>query len=86
MEEPLSTKVTKINNRWHCRLFRGEKIIDEMACSDQRDVGFCMYTMLRWYAKMSYLPVSPMAEATRHRNKPHPKTGAKIWYQKDLPC
>ena len=84
MDEPLSTKVTKISNRWHCRLLRGEEIIDEMACDNQQNIGFCMHEMLRWYAKMSYMPVSPMAEAARHRQKPIHKVDGKVWYQKDL--
>ena len=50
---PLKTdiKVTRINDRWHCRLTGDGKFIDEMACEYRTDVGYCCRTMMRWYDK-----------------------------------
>ena len=67
--EPLTIKITKINNQYHCRLICNGTLIDEIACRDKRDLSFCSAHLLRWYAKMSYEPHSPMAEASRARQK-----------------
>ena len=82
-KEPLSTRVTKINNRWHCRLYRLDEVHDEMACTDQRDIGYCMREMLRWYDKMSFEPFSDMAIASRNRGKNF-KVHGKVFFRKDL--
>ena len=81
--ERLTTKVTNINGRFHCRLFDYNKLFDEMACKDKRDISFCMYTMLRWYDKLGGR--SRMASRSRDRamRKP-PINHSKIWYKKDL--
>jgi len=80
IEEPLSTRVTKIGNQWHCRLYRFDEVYDEVACVDQRDIGYCFYHMFRWYSKMCGGPESPMAEASRHRQKNY-KAYDKIIYK-----
>jgi len=49
----LRIKVTKINNRWHSRLFENDNVIDEMACVKSEDIGWICREMLRWYDKMS---------------------------------
>jgi hypothetical protein len=38
-----------------------------MACKKKQDIGYCTQEMLRWYDKMG--GVSPMAEASRNRQK-----------------
>ena len=82
--EELTTKVTKINNRWHCRLYNVESVFDEMACSDQRDIGYCMKEMLRWYDKLGFEPFSKMAIASRHRIKNNQNIHGKIYYKNDI--
>lgn len=82
-DDPLTTKVTKIKNRWHCRLYRDTVVHDEMACSDRRDISFCIREMCRWYDKMGYLPHSKLADASRHRGKNH-KIHGKIFYRHQL--
>lgn len=69
MTEPLHTRVTRINGRWHVRLMRDHEVLDEMACQLQEDIGWCCYYMLRWYDKLGYQPHSPMADAARDRGK-----------------
>lgn len=66
--DALTTKVTKIENRWHCRLMKGDVVFDEMACYKQTDIGYCFKEMLRWYDKMGWTD-SPMASASRDRQK-----------------
>ena len=67
--EPLTTKVTRIGNFYHCRLFREGKLHDEVACNLKEDIGYCMYWMLRWYDKMCFEPFSNMATAARYRSR-----------------
>ena len=69
MNEPLTTKVTRIGNFYHCRLFREGKLHDEVACNLKEDIGYCMYWMLRWYDKMCFEPFSNMATAARYRSR-----------------
>jgi len=82
-KEILSTKVTRINDKFHCRLYKKDKVFDEMACNDKRDISFCMSSMLRWYDKLG--GSSKMASNARSRlNKKALKPFGKIWYKKDL--
>ena len=76
----LTIKVTRINDRWHARLLRGQEIIDEMACRLQCDIGYICREMLRWYDKMG--GVDKFAEAARSRQTLCPS--GKIWYQNQL--
>ena len=80
----ITTKVTKINNRFHCRLLNeNDDVLDEMACKDKSDIGFCFSEMLRWQNKLG--SKSKMAEASRDRRiKKFPKANGKIWYQNQL--
>lgn len=75
-------KVTKINDRWHARLFSptGE-ILDEMACSQRKDVGSICRIMLRWHDKLGGM--SKYADWSRHRQEPNPISG-RIWYRPQL--
>jgi hypothetical protein len=67
--EPLSIKVTKIGKKWHCRLFRLDKIHDETFCLEKSDIGRCCRDMLRWYDKMGWEPYSKWADWSRHNNE-----------------
>ena len=71
-KEELSTKSTRIDNSWHCRLLREKEVLAEMSCEDKRDISYCFREMLRWYDKLG--GSSKMASASRHRQKGgHPK-------------
>jgi hypothetical protein len=76
----LEIKVTHINNRYHVRLYHGTDILDEMACVDQRDIGYICREMLRWYAKLG--GNSAHASAARHRQTQAPC--GRIWLRREL--
>ena len=80
--EELTTKVTNINGRYHCRLLKGDKVLSEMACVEQADIGFCMTYLLRWHDKLG--GTSQMADKSRHRGKNDMAKG-KIWYPSQIP-
>lgn len=84
MEEPFTTKVTKINDRWHVRLIHIEdgSIVDEMACDNKENISYLCFVMLRWADKMGW--VSPMALASRKRQDKMYKAPGIIWYRKEL--
>ena len=78
----LTTKVTKIKNRWHIRLLGDNgKIWDEMACDTRANIGWCCAEMLRWYDKLG--GNCKMAASSRHRGKRVLNPG-KIWYRNRL--
>lgn len=83
MKESLCIKVTKIKNRWHARLYdkKTNDLIDEMACEQKIDISYICSVMLRWADKIGF--VSPMASASRTRNKNVDNQG-KIWYRYQL--
>lgn len=66
-KEYLDIKVTKINKRWHARLFNINTgfIYDEMACECIEGIGWICTEMLRWHDKCGGM--SPMAQAARRR-------------------
>ena len=78
----LATKVTTINGRHHCRLLKGEKVLDEMACKLKEDIGYCIRYMMRMHDKCG--GTSLMADASRHRDKNQTAKG-KIWYSSQIP-
>lgn len=83
MEEKLRTKVTYIHNRYHIRLLEEDLLINEMACREKADIGWCCAYMLRWYDKLG--GSSNMASKSRdryHKVSKDPK--GKVWYEKDL--
>jgi len=82
MEEYLSTKITTINGRHHCRLMEGDKVLDEMACELKQDIGYCIRYMLRIHDKCG--GTSQMADSSRHRGKNVSAKG-KIWYPSQMP-
>jgi hypothetical protein len=69
-------KATRINNRWHSRLIENGKVLDEMACGLQEDIGWICRELLRWYSKMG--GVSRFAESARKRQTGTHK--GKVWY------
>lgn len=79
MSDP-EIKVTHINNRWHARLIQDGKILDEMACNVQSDIGLICREMLRWYDKNG--GSSEYASKARSRYS-GPYTG-KVWYRNHL--
>lgn len=83
MEEVLTTKVTTINGRYHCRLIHKERgVVDEMACREKVDIKYCIQYMMRMYDKCG--GTSKMADRSRHRTAlPTPK--GKIWYPSQIP-
>ncbi len=82
-KEPLTTKVTKINYKYHCRLFYKNEVFNEMVCKEQKDIRFCIKEMLRWYDKCR--GDSQMANASRNRNNlNNNKPIGKIWYNNQL--
>jgi hypothetical protein len=81
-KEYLATKVTNINGRYHCRLLKSDKVLDEMACELQEDTGYCIRYMMRMHDKCG--GTSLMADASRHRGKNQTAKG-KVWHQNQLP-
>lgn len=67
VEDPCEIKVTKIKDRFHVRLFVNGKLFSEMSSDDRRDIGYMGKDQLRWASKLGV--DSPMAEASRRRNK-----------------
>lgn len=83
--EQLRTKVTWIKDKYHIRLLEHDLLINEMACREKKDVGWCIAYLLRWYDKLG--GDSLMATASRRRSwATRYSTGpvGKIWYEKDL--
>jgi hypothetical protein len=81
----IKTKVTRINKRFHCRLIdiHNNIVLDEMACKEKCDIGFCFSEMLRWQNKLG--SSDKMAESSRNRRiKKFPKSIGKIWYKNEL--
>lgn len=79
--EPM-IKVTKIKNRYHCRCYLGEEIVDEMACTQKEDIGVICNIMLRWLHKCS-IHISDYTERARHSSVQREPIG-KIWYKNEL--
>lgn len=77
-KERLDIKVTKINNKWHARLYNLNtgQILDESACKLKSDIGWICREMLRWYDKLG--GISKFASAARNRQKGKPE--GKVYY------
>jgi hypothetical protein len=73
----LEVKVTKINKRWHSRLLKNSKVLDEMACELQEDIGWICREMLRWHQKLG--GISKFADVGRHKQKCNHK--GTVWYK-----
>ena len=67
VEEPCEIKVTRIKDRFHVRCFVNGRLYSEMSSDERQDIGYLSKEQLRWVSKMGI--DSPMAEASRARNK-----------------
>lgn len=79
-DNQLHIKITRINNRFHARLYLDSDVLDEMACRDKIDIGWICREMLRWFDKCG--GVSDMASAARARHTTKPK--GRVWYKVQL--
>ena len=75
-------KVTKINKRWHARLYFDDKVVDEMACNCSEDIGFICKEMLRMFQKMG--GNSQYADKARHRKSTVRSPASKIYSRINL--
>lgn len=63
--EPVSVKVSTINNWFHVRVFYSGKLFSEVRCNERLDVSRVIQQELRWVNKLGY--ESQMADRARHR-------------------
>lgn len=76
----LKLKITRINNRFHARLYLDSEIFDEMACQEKVDIAWICREMLRWFDKGG--GVSDWASAARVRQTSKPV--GRVWYKVQL--
>ena len=74
------TRVTRIANKWHCRLYVNGELRDEMACVYQQDIGWCCRQMLRWFDKTTVGNAHSSNARTRILRDPH----GRVWYRHQL--
>lgn len=79
-EANLRIKVTRINRRWHARLYRDGVVIDEMACDNKQGISWICREMLRWFDKLG--GISKWAMNARQNQTPQPD--CRVWYQNQL--
>jgi hypothetical protein len=76
-----TTKVTRIKNRYHARLYHGTNIIAETACELRIDIGHICRYMMRWEDKMGG---DCQTKSSRHRLNSNPDNYrgpvGKVWY------
>jgi len=80
-DEPLTTKTTLLApSLWGCRVIwkATGKPVMEVRVESKTDIASAYADMLRWIDKSTAI-ISPMAVASRHRQKPH-KCHKIIWY------
>ena len=74
MEEYKHTiKVTSINGKYHCRLFRNDKLVSEIQVTLKEDIGWACREMLRWQDKLGYISQFDSAARVRQMKTPYPK-------------
>lgn len=75
-------KVTKIGNRYHARLFKGERIVAEMSCELRIDIGYICRQLMRTEDKMGGDRVTS-ASRNRLNTKSINFKGpvGKVWYR-----
>ena len=78
----LDIRVTKIGNRWHARLVKGDIVLDEMACSERVDIGWICREIMRWADKG--FDQDEFTSASRYRHNKDSQPVGKIWYQPAL--
>lgn len=79
--DEITTKMTTINGRHHCRILKDGIVEDEMACKLKEDIGYCFRYLLRMYDKCG--GTSIMADKSRHRGKNNSAKG-RIWYPSQI--
>jgi hypothetical protein len=72
--EPLTTKLTRIGNWWHCQVFANGKLYDELRCDTKADIGWCFREIMRWYDKMGGCSKWASSARKRHGEKENYKT------------
>lgn len=72
-------KVTRINNRYHARLFVNGIFSDEMACELRSDIGWICREMMRWCDKLG-AGNNHTDSARRRHNKDSAPRGKVLYY------
>jgi hypothetical protein len=62
-----STKVTRLNNNYHCRVFVDNILNQEYYCTNKSMIGSTIREMLRWEDKCGN--ISKLASSSREREK-----------------
>lgn len=75
----MNIKVTRFNNKWHARLIIDEIVIDEMACENRMDIGWCCREMMKWADKLGRYS-SKYTAAARQRHNLDSQPVGKIYY------
>ena len=78
----LDIQVTKIGNRWHARLVKGDIVLDKMACSERVDISWICREIMRWADKG--FDQDQFTAASRERHNEDGQPVGKIWYQPAL--
>ena len=77
----LKTKVTFIKDKFHIRLLEDDILLNEMACKNKVDIGWCCANMLKWHDKLG--GSSKMASKSRERwAKRSLSPVGKVWHIK----
>lgn len=79
----IDVKVRRIGSKWHTRLYVNNKVHDEMACTDRRDIGKICRIMLRWLDKTGS-GNKWTASARRRLNEDSPGFYGEIFYRPQL--
>lgn len=81
-KDTLDIRVTRVNNRYHARLFCEGRVIDEMACECRSDIGWICREMLRWDDKLG--GGTAWASAARHRQTSTALLAGRVWWRIQL--
>lgn len=73
----MNIKVTKLNNKYHARLYRDDILISEYACNSKLDIGYMCREMLTWQDKLGNGNAWTMSARIRHNKDNSPVD--KIW-------
>lgn len=72
-KEPFTTKVTNIAGKYHCRLFKDDKLVSEIQVDLKEDIGWACREMLRWQDKLGSISKLTSAARERQLETPNPK-------------
>lgn len=79
----MNIKVTRINGRWHARLIIDDRVVDEIACENRMDIGWCCREMMQWADEMGrYSSKHTAAARCRHNSDSQPI--GKVWYNTEI--